>query len=94
METYYEDGDLNKVQKHGVTLAYGLVKNKVDRYVEVTGERVRMLNLKMLEDKPMQKDGLEDMYLWYYESDIQLDKAKLKVELFDSKTNASVDLHR
>lgn len=91
MGTNYEDGDLNGVQGHGETLIYGLVKNKVDRYVEVNGKRVKMLNLKMLGDALLQKYGLEDVYLWYYESGKQLDEVTLKVELFDGETNELID---
>jgi hypothetical protein len=68
---------LNGVQGYGENLLYGLIRNGDERVVTVDGHEAEILNLAMIPPSLLEEYNLEGLYLWYFESDDNLNHEQL-----------------
>ncbi|WP_394140020.1 aspartyl-tRNA synthetase [Cytobacillus oceanisediminis] len=64
---------------HGEGLVYGLIRNGDERVVTVDDQEAQVLNLAMLPPSVVKKYNLEGLYLWYFESDNNLNHEQVKL---------------
>lgn len=85
--------NLNSYSGHGENLMYGLIKNGDERMIKMGEHEAKLLNLEMLPNSTVQEYQLQDMYIWYFESESALDRGEIKLlnkstgEQLDSVTN-------
>ncbi|WRP07231.1 aspartyl-tRNA synthetase [Rossellomorea aquimaris] len=84
---------LQGIQEHGEGLVYGLIRNGDERVVTVDGHEASMVNLSMLSPSVVKDYQLEGLYLWYVESDKNLNNQQVKLLHKDTREIIdSVDL--
>lgn len=71
--------NLSGYQIHGGNLIYGLIRRGDERLVQVGENDAKMLNLAMLPPNKVEKLQLEDLYLWYFESETPLNGEEIKL---------------
>ena len=71
--------NLNGHSGHGENLIYGLIKNGDERIIKMGEHEAKLLNLEMLPNSTVQEYQLQDMYIWYFESETVLDRGEIKL---------------
>jgi hypothetical protein len=74
---------------HGENLIYGLIKNGDERIIKMGDHEAKLLNLEMLPNSTVQEYQLQDMYIWYFESETALDRGEIK--LLNKSTGEQLD---
>lgn len=65
---------------HGDDLLYGLIKNDDDRIIKMDDNEAIILNLGIMLDPSVVKEHqLEDLNIWYFESDIGFNGREIKL---------------
>lgn len=84
---------LQGIQEHGEGLVYGLIRNGDERLVIVDDQEATVLNLAMLSPLVVKEYQLEGLYLWYVESEKNLNDQQVKLLHKDTREIIdSVDL--
>ena len=81
--------NLNSYSGHGDNLVYGLIKNGDERIIKMGEHEAKLLNLEMLPNSTVQEYQLQDMYIWYFESETALDRGEIK--LLNKSTGEQLD---
>ncbi len=81
--------NLNGHSGHGENLIYGLIKNGDERIIKMGENEAKLLNLEMLPNSIVQEYQLQDMYIWYFESETALDSGEIK--LLNKSTEEQLD---
>jgi hypothetical protein len=79
---FYPDRDYEKlqgIQGHGQGLVYGLIRNGNERVVTVDDQEASILNLSLLSPSVVKEYQLEGLYLWYVESEKNLNDQQVKL---------------
>lgn len=85
-----EPNKINGFQGQSELLIYGLITTKQNHYVEVNGIRANLLDLEtMLEQNIVKKYELENISLWYYQSENPIKQGE--IELYDQENNKLID---
>lgn len=85
--------NLQGIQGHGEGLVYGLIRNGDERVVTVGDQEASMVNLSLLSPSVVKEHQLEGLYLWYVESDKNLNAQQVKLLRKDNREIIdSVDL--
>ena len=71
--------NLNGYSGHGENLIYGLINNGNKRMIKMGENEAKLLDLEMLPNSIVQEYQLQDMYIWYFESETALDRGEIKV---------------
>lgn len=80
---------LNGYQKHDENLIYGIIKDGTNRQIKVNENDAHIVHL-LLPSNVIEDYQLEDLYIWYFESDSAIEEGKIKLinkqtqELLDS----------
>jgi|SRR5690606_13468824 len=85
----YDTDRLNGFQKQGENLLYGVMKYDVDRIVQVNGMYATKYPLYAIQDEEVEMYELQDLAIWYLESDESLTAGEIK--LFDNNNNELLD---
>jgi hypothetical protein len=80
---------LNGYSGHGENLIYGLINNGDKRIIKMGENEAKLLNLEMLPNSTVQEYQLQDMYIWYFESETALDRGEIK--LLNKSTGEQLD---
>ncbi|HZH59017.1 MAG TPA: aspartyl-tRNA synthetase [Metabacillus sp.] len=91
MEDHYDE-KLNGYQGHGGNLIYGIIKGGEEEgfIVKVNENEANILNLAMLPAKVINQYQLENLYIWYFESDSAIEEGEIK--LINKETNQEIDV--
>ena len=81
--------NLNGSSEHGENLIYGLIKNGDERIIKMGEHEAKLLNLEMLPNSIVLEYQLQDMYIWYFESETALDRGEIK--LLNKSTGEQLD---
>ena len=81
--------NLNSYSGHGENLIYGLIKNGDERIIKIGEHEAKLLDLEMLPNSTVQEYQLQDMYIWYFESETALDRGEIK--LLNKSTGEQLD---
>ena len=74
---------------HGEHLIYGLIKNGDERIIKMGENEAKLFNLEMLPNSTVEEFQLQDMYIWYIESETALDRGEIK--LLNKSTGEQLD---
>ena len=66
-------------QGYGDNLIYGLIKNGDELIVKKNEDVAQMLNLEMLPRNIVEDYHLQDLYLWYIQSEEALEEGEIKL---------------
>ncbi|NEY71409.1 aspartyl-tRNA synthetase [Bacillus mesophilus] len=82
---------LNGYQGHSDNLIYGLIKIKDgdEKYIKIDENNANLLSLEMLPSYIVEEYQLEDIYIWYFESDTALEVGEIK--LMNKNTDEVID---
>lgn len=80
---------LNGRSGHGENLIYGLIKNGDERIIKMGENEAKLLNLEMLPNSIVEEYQLQDMYIWYFESEITLESGE--IQLLNKSTGEQLD---
>ena len=80
---------LNGYSGHGEHLIYGQIKNGDERIIKMGEHEAKLLNLEMLPNSTVEEYQLQDMYIWYFESETALDRGEIK--LLNKSTGEQLD---
>ncbi|MGF3104435.1 aspartyl-tRNA synthetase [Rossellomorea sp. DUT-2] len=93
MDPEREYKKLQGIEGHGEGLVYGLIRNGDERVVMVDDQEAKVLDLAMLSPSIVKEYQLEGLYLWYVESDKNLNAQQVKLLREDTREIIdSVDL--
>ena len=79
---------LNGYQKHGENLIYGLIKDGTDRQIIINENDAHIVHL-LLPSNVIEKYQLEDLYIWYFESNKSIEEGEIK--LINKQTQELID---
>lgn len=71
--------NLNGHSGHGENLIYGLIKKGDERIIKMGENEAKLLNLEMLPNSIVEEYQLQDIYIWYFESEIALNGGEIKL---------------
>ncbi|SOC43206.1 aspartyl-tRNA synthetase [Ureibacillus acetophenoni] len=80
---------LSGYKGHGDYLIYGLIRHGHEREIRVGESEARILDLAMLPPNEVEKNQLEGLYLWYFESETPISGVEIK--LLDKYTGEELD---
>lgn len=82
--------NLNSYSGYSENLIYGLINKGDDRIIKMGDHHeAKLLNLEMLPNSTVQEYQLQDMYIWYIESETALDRGEIK--LLNKSTGEQLD---
>lgn len=70
---------LNSYQGYGDNLIYGIIKYNENLHIKMGGKNVKTINLETLPSNVVEEYQLENLSIWYFESDTPLDQEEIKL---------------
>jgi len=91
MKDHYEE-KLNGYQRHGENLIYGILKGREGEgfIVKVNENEANILNLAMLPTEVITQYQLENLSIWYFESETAIEEGEIK--LINKETDQEIDI--
>lgn len=89
MADHYDER-LNGYQGHGENLIYGIIKGREGFVVKVNENEATILDMAMLPTDIINKYHLENLYIWYFESETAIEEGEIK--LINKETDQEIDV--
>jgi hypothetical protein len=70
---------LDGYQAHGEKLIYGLIKDVDDRIIKIGENQAKILNLEILPPNTVEEYQVEDLYIWYFQTENALADGEIKL---------------
>jgi hypothetical protein len=80
---------LDRYIVHDEYFVYGLINSNVEPLIKLNGTDAKIINLASLDSAEIKEYNLENMYIWYYESEMPI--ANGKIEMFNTQTGDQID---